>query len=121
MTNPISPSELRLGNLIFDDLGRVSQVSNLSINTVEAIVDDDGSSWTTVFRPMPIPLTKEMLIRFGFTSDYTTGGWRRWQKGDFKLLDGRLPHPQFHHPKAMVQYVHELQNLYFALTYEQLK
>ena len=117
----IPPTCFRIGNLIFDDIGRVSQVSNLSLTTVEAIVDDDGSAWTTVFRPRPIPISDEFLKRFGFDNEYTKGGFRRWQKGDFKILDGRLPHPQFHHPSARIMFVHELQNLYFCLTNHELK
>lgn len=119
--NPVNPTELRIGNLIYDDLGRVAQVSSLTIQTVEAIVDEDGRAWTTVFRPIPIPISKEILDRFGFTEEYTNGGFIRWHKGDFKLLDRRLPHPQYHSPSATIQFVHELQNLYFCLNNEELK
>lgn len=119
--NPVNPTELRIGNLIYDDLGRIAQVSSLTIKTVEAIVDEDGRAWTTVFRPIPVPISKEILERFGFSEEYTNGGFLRWQKGQFKLLDRRLPHPQFHHPSATIQFVHELQNLYFFLTHEELK
>lgn len=119
--NPIPTTDLRIGNLIYDDIGRMSQVSSLTIQTVEAIVDNDGSGWTTVFRPIPVPITNEILKRFGFSVEYTNGGFLRWQKGEFKLLDRRLPHPQFHHPSASCLYAHELQNLYYALTKEELK
>lgn len=119
--NPVDPSHLRIGNLIYDDLGRAAQVSALTRQTVEAIVHEDGSAWTTVFRPLPIMLTDELLKQFGFSVEYTNGGWLRWQKGEFKLLDRRLPHPQFHHPNATIQFVHELQNLYFCLNNEELK
>ena|SRR5690242_17051528 len=119
--NPINPTELRIGNLIYDDLGHVVHVSSLTHQTVESVIDEnDRRVWTTVFRPLPIPIRDDVLERFGFEYEYTIGGFLRWQKGEFKLLDRRLPHPQFHHPQAMIQFVHELQNLYFALTHEEL-
>lgn len=113
-------TELRIGNLIYDDLGRISKVSNLSKTVIETTIDNFGPSWTTVFRPMGIEINDDFLNRLGFQVEFTNGGFLRWQKGDFKLLDRRLPYPQYHSPGAIIMYVHELQNLYFALTSTEL-
>lgn len=73
-----------------------------------------------------IELTEEWLNNFGFDIEWTIGGYLKWEKQmpyeeKFKLLDRRLPHPQYHEPKATIQYVHQLQNLFFALTGTELE
>jgi hypothetical protein len=67
-----------------------------------------------------IPITDEILDSYGFEHEYTNGGFLKWWKGDFKMLDRRLSYPQYHHPNAMVIQIHQLQNLYFALTGQEL-
>lgn len=91
--------------------------------------------WLGVFQnnypfPEPLPLTEEWLMKFGFKKqedgddvddvhwyEITTNGITLVQgdkKGylDVFLLD--------HEEGVRVQYVHQLQNLYFALTGEEL-
>lgn len=118
-------TDLRIGNLIYDDLGRVAQVSHLSITTVEAIVDKDGSSWTTVFQPKPIPIAPNWLLTFGF-NDIT-------KDDDFNCHFERLIGPFCIHFEVSngpinaahcwvdwigidLDYVHQLQNLCHSLT-----
>lgn len=72
---------------------------------------------------MPIPLTHEWLERFGYVKDTTDKKWYKlphhlppiyqWKAGAFGM-DG-LPL----NVKSL-EYVHQLQNLYFALTGEEL-
>ena len=67
----------------------------------------------------PIPLTEEWLVRLGFEkssdNNYYKGGkftiYNRF--GNFGLIGGSLSWKEFKH-------VHKLQNLYFALTGEEL-
>lgn len=99
-------SELRIGNWVFNKAHERKQLTEIYADC--SVYD-------------PIPLTDEWLERFGFDVEYTNGGWLRWQKGNFKLLDRRLPHPQYHNPEASIEYVHQLQNLYFALTGQELE
>lgn len=77
----------------------------------------------------PIPLTEEWLEKLGFKKnqqrvgtagaecvpfDYTVDGWHR---SDIVIKDFQLAYPIFN---VELQYVHQLQNLYFALTGEEL-
>ena len=71
----------------------------------------------------PIPLTEEWLLKFGFELDYESH-WSSTQEfllleqlGDsyIKLCDGHF------HDSIEMKFVHQLQNLYFALTGEELK
>jgi len=123
----IQPTELRLGNLVL--------VNNKLIGIVTRIYEDRAQvEYTTLSETTGqlytkrsyidchwlegVPLTTERLEGLGFTVEYTLGGWLRWQKGDFKLLDRKLPHDG---PKYPVLYVHQLQNLYHALTGNELE
>ncbi len=62
----------------------------------------------------PIPLTEEWLVKFGFEG---------WDKGDYTM---NLSNANFYklpiwQPLAKnIKHVHQLQNLYFALTGEEL-
>lgn len=69
----------------------------------------------------PIKLTDGMLKLYGFKVEYTNGGFLRWQRGNFKLLDRRLPYPITEMHREHVLHLHELQNLFFAITGDELE
>jgi len=101
--------ELRIGNL-YDENGTISEVTP---SVIQDVFDADRI-WCK-----PIPLTEEWLLRFGF---------EKKQNDWFRLNDFEIS-PSFEcfsfrscvwvskytNPK-----VHQLQNLYFALTVEEL-
>ena len=67
----------------------------------------------------PIPLTEEWLLKFGFKSKsygYGDSEWKQWNNGKI-TLNG------FRETLSGVdcEYIHQLQNLYFALTGEELE
>lgn len=105
----IQASELRIGNLVF--------LKSLNKNyTIECGFDiekiEDGED------ALPIPLTEEWLIKFGFEKiGYEwrlKQGWH-WisvDKNSFYILGKQL---------GLLENVHQLQNLYFALTGEELE
>ncbi len=120
-------NELRIGNF-YNQFGNVTEVTWSCIK--DLLVASDSQLWCK-----PIPLTEEWLLRFGFAIDksysdpsiftmtvlYThfylspafDGGYY-WgftnDEGDnSEFYDGRA-----------IQYVHELQNLYHAITGEEL-
>ena len=113
-------NELRLGNLIYDIPERGGKI--ISVNKVW--IDDDGEC---LYFDLcnPIPLTEEWLVKFGF--EYINDYWLH-DEFDFDIVmhghgyvfadisedSGRY----FAHGKF--QYVHQLQNLYFALTGKEL-
>ena len=86
--------------------------------------DDDGFMWTTngrwLKRLKPIPLTEEWLIDFGFVSNSYQDRFENKAihiecnktRGYVELWVERMPH---------IKYVHQLQNLYYALTCEELQ
>lgn len=109
--------ELRLGNLV----SNMNPRHNDSILTIESI--GDNHEVNVFYRKYllselePIPLTEEWLFKFGFKPEYS-----HWWNGDFTIdksaIGGYfLCDIDIH---VAIKYVHQLQNLYFALTGEEL-
>jgi hypothetical protein len=111
-------NELRIGNW-YDENGATKQVNP---NTIEAVWVAERI-WCK-----PIPLTEEWLLKFG--CQRTRQGWSI--SAEYSLYN---PFTEFDTPSSKyyglvlndkyvttraVQYVHQLQNLYFALTGEEL-
>lgn len=67
----------------------------------------------------PIPLTEQWLFKFGFE----TNDVRYWQISSFRLHINRYGEWIFKVEtfEKEIKYVHQIQNLYFALTSEELK
>ena len=122
-------SELRIGNYVWDRTDKVIQ-----IRSINAQIDMSGA-WATiecnginyyVSYCKPIPLTEEWLHKFGFEIE---------EKWDSKAGKNFLQHDKevvvslsryygnhiyllnaIHNPRYMIEYVHELQNVYHILT-----
>lgn len=101
-------NELRIGNFVSDRLGIV-------------IIGTNGRiEFADIYKP--IPLTEEWLVKFGFVKDYS--GWQNGIRIEYDKerqsyvldTDGNdyLQSP-------LIKHVHRLQNLYFALTGEELE
>ena len=110
-------TELRLGNLVYYKI-KDSMDERLEWDEI-AHIDWDDLRILTNFENnsdyKPIPLTEEWLLKFGF--DKAVNGW--WSSDEiFSYRDGYFGFGVDRHTK--IQYVHELQNLYFALTGEEL-
>ena len=109
-------SELRLGNWVGLYAGDtiVCQEHKIVVSDFEHI----EALCLVGFRP--IPLTEELLLRLGLKkmleteytlNTYEFAGFKLWiHKGKF-LFDSRIE----------INYVHQLQNLYFALTGKELE
>ena len=95
--------ELRVGNLVFDGITN-EKVSSSMLHYGWRNENYKG-----------IPLTEEWLLKFGFDKDIFTCGYKAdIVKGILYLDYGEIELTE-------VKHVHQLQNLYFALTGEELK
>lgn len=136
----IKTNELRLGNYVFDNENISMQIAKIetekytdwnSGNTFNAILEKDGQYYESDVMNY-IPLTEKWLLEFGFNKDYKKGYIGKdfsnqdfvlaepfvmgeWQKGyAFEFTAGGWSkYKEFN-------YVHELQNFYFAMTGEDL-
>ena len=108
----INPQELRIGNYISNKKDILFNVLPEDIETISKFPDNYN----------PIPLTEEWLLRLGFHkgSIPEPDGSRCYYKGMldviFKTSNGFIysNHKPSGHTK--IEYLHQLQNLYFALT-----
>ena len=117
-------NEFRIGNKLTNFLGEVFDCNAETIRSFE-------SNYFPYGKPLPIPLTEEWLLKFGFeriedeihgeiTWDYQRDidsheCWAEWNE------IGQLEGVMVDCVNRLIKYVHQLQNLYFALTNEELE
>ena len=115
----IQANELRIGNWILWNMpgGSIQPILVASIP-----LDDDNYS--------PIPLTTEILEKAGFEKDedYTTHEGKMYVSFNLpdgttidKLGDNDFEYHVWDNYEKHIKYLHQLQNLYFALTGEELE
>ena len=104
-------NELRIGNWITARYEDDYAVNQIAVNAVSEIGVNRfyGETEFYIENCEPIPLTEEWLVRFGF---------RKGTKGWFKTYGKNLKFNLYMYRKH--EHVHSLQNLYFALTGEEL-
>jgi hypothetical protein len=101
-------TEIRIGNII-------------NRNGLIVAVDEQ-TFWDMKKNPEqynPIPLTEEWLLNFGFIKNSTS--WTNWQKPTgVKEIRVSIHNKYLFYNGRMIEFIHQLQNLYFALTGEEL-
>lgn len=113
-------SELRIGNLVYFK----SEDDDFAIE----LKFDFENGWNMNYIK-PIPLTEEWLLKFGFIkfdSEKIYAEWFLDFDGDlkYKIMQDKRYDNTFimtnEYKPIKLQYIHQLQNLYFALTGEEL-
>lgn len=113
-------SELRLGNLLQDGRSKaILIVCRIEIGIITTIVKDRekyplADGWYNE----PIPLNEEWLIRLGFKKITPKGSI--YQLGKFHIQDFSPIGIYESRNHIKLDYVHQLQNLYFTLTGSEL-
>jgi hypothetical protein len=117
-------TEFRIGNLLHDRNGRLCRVEELSLGR-----DIKATAIVGAFTSLPnkpIELTDEWLTKLGCQKRESFNGWflkkvdkLRLLKIDGNYVFGYYSHGDFY-AVCVVSYVHELQNLYYILTKEEL-
>jgi len=125
----IQPTELRIGNSVFYE-GEVWFIDSIH-QDVCGVMKGERGAIILYNRMSPIPLTPEILEKCGFGEnpqhehpafdEYSLLSNNRFAIGDFNgeywVVDG-IDQWLLEHK---IYYLHQLQNLYFALTGEELK
>ena len=125
-------NELRIGNLVKIDCPDFENKIQSIPNIHEKGVLINGNPYS-LLELQPILLTEEWLLRFGFVKWEDRLTIEAWAKGhpsqrfDIDFIEGEIvmnSRYQEHsdtHIMGHIKHVHQLQNLYFALTGEELK
>ncbi len=130
----MKPQEIRIGNITSH--GVVEEINN-DDSPHFCVVDAEGRYWDNKANEInPITITEEWLLRFGFWKDDRCQGplfiitnlldKNHRFLGVNLIQDGLVT---FHHSSDYqemgvirhIEFVHQLQNLYFALTGEELE
>ncbi len=115
----IQAKDLRIGNYIDTAYkGKPKQIERIT----EIVVDAGNIKGLSYSSLKPIPLTEEWLIKFGFEI-YKGVEDIHYSHNNFWDIDRRIGGNYFrcdHLELENIKYVHQLQNLYFALTSEEL-
>lgn len=114
-------NELRIGNWVNSQFGGIQQVVDVMCDGVNTL-KYDGINYEFID---PIPLTEEWLLKFGFEED---GEQFNFKGLSIELIgdDGRwclYMLDEYHNVEssiALFKHVHQLQNLYFSLTGDEL-
>lgn len=112
--------ELRIGNNVFFN-GKVQEISSIhSDNTIRLKENKDSKchGCYKVNRIKPIPLTEEVLLNCGFEK---IGEWFCKNDLNISIIHDKTTfgcNEEYEIPN--VKFLHTLQNLYFALTGEEL-
>ena len=114
----MNANELRLGNLVRSKYNGISKVDQIGSSINSEYVGGrslDGNYWENSC--LPIPLTAEWLEAFGFKENTTS--WTKFCKYCHLKLK-KTTGKRLMIGSLQVKHVHQLQNLYFALTGEEL-
>jgi hypothetical protein len=118
-------SELRIGNYVYANK-KVREISHSDISEIvhETIVPKYINEYK------PIPLTEEWLVKFGFekweakfnmgSSSQPMSGWVNGKFNLYKSYQGITHEQHISTNNLICKYVHQLQNLYFALIGKEL-
>lgn len=128
-------NELRIGNLLLDELTKellkVIEISETGFST--KVINRDKFPLPDGWKAKPIQLTEEWLLKFGFfehksgkeSMSFTSSLYAspcfeaiRLEDGTFYFLSFNLMSATIEQPD--LKYVHQLQNLYYALTGQEL-
>lgn len=123
-------NELRIGNMV--QLYRRPSDKDKSVYSVKDILKHKNIYFVSLSDDFmvnietgigPIPITKEWLIKFGFSKSYPDGeeSFGYWDLNNVEFLDFENGEFEINSTAFIFKYVHQLQNLYFVLTGEELK
>ncbi len=117
----MTANELRIGNLILVD-GEITEITGVKKSTV---FFSDGFQMFIAGGLEPIPLTEEWLIKFGLNKTVDHPARKLYENDDICPLwfSDKKGINDFYASRVRIcecKYVHQLQNLYFALTGEEL-
>lgn len=122
-------NELRIGNYLETKTIKWNQVHaqvyHIEHDRLSLEYAGDPSINRNYYDVYPIPLTEKWLLDFGFTQDQ----WGNFYIGENPITKDYLFYIKtnstgvffYRNGHHKIQYVHQLQNLYFALTGEELK
>jgi hypothetical protein len=130
-------NELRIGNICVDLHGYVCKIISIEAGNYQArkmiplMMHPVFQGPDAIEAIKPIPLTEEWLVKFGFDIktdldigrhcyENDIGKYNDSKHFEYIISSGDDSHGGWWYYTKEIEYVHQLQNLYFALTGEEL-
>lgn len=118
--------ELRIGNYLLND-NCIVRVEHIMFSDYCLVKTKQNNSITARYELIkPIPLTEEWLLKFGFVKNKISNEWHFGEFSIWKLSPSDpskskiILNLMFDIDNPEIKSVHQLQNIYFALTGEEL-
>ena len=124
--------ELRIGNKVLNVKGEVDSIKEIweKNNDYAVVLENEHNAYYLTHKGgeliKPIPLTEKWLLKFGFDKiKMESILYSKYSKGylggiEIDLRKSEIEGWQITYCNYVIKYVHQLQNLYFALTNEEL-
>ena len=109
-------TDFRIGNFLHDRENRLCKVEEIYTNEVKAPAINGG---ITSLPNKPIPITKEWLLSFGFKYSEKMFEYCLWdgrRKSCIIQRCGNRDENKWLSNNAQILYIHQIQNIYNALT-----
>lgn len=136
MKETIKANDLRIGNFVLDRGNKILTIDRFWGNKIECDIkgmpDKSESGVQVYLHPftedidclIPIPLTEEWLLKLGFEyrKEILFDGWysKLINYNSIRIFKDENGFFKYYSSITYIQHVHQLQNLYFALTGEEL-
>jgi hypothetical protein len=117
-------TELRIGNYVNkkNRFGEIEQIEIYGISARQNVYDEDDSIFGCD-ELIPILITNEWLLKFGFIKNDCDNYELEYTfklNASFTIINKDRCYFYIDAPNHEIKHVHQLQNLYFALTNEEL-
>lgn len=129
----MNKTDFRLGNLIIAKYYDENEVEQETIAEISGISEDAlfGDEWTYMLTTgletedyhgmMPIKLTKEILLKIGFSFNFNSNRYENSSRLSISKIDECYLIEIDNTTIKEVHHVHELQNIFYVLTNQELK
>lgn len=118
----MKPHELRIGNLLCDEVsGEWMIVEEIGTTIGAKVINRNKFPLPDGWRMAPIRLTAEIMGRCGFERNRLNHAAEIWQKGclSFRVFSAEITLEDWN-GECKIEYLHQLQNLHFSLLGEEI-
>ena len=116
----MTATELRIGNIVIDTYGKATKVYNIQGDGINSYRDMGANGIDRLIDLKPIKITDEWLDKLGFTCNMYRFDQTKYWSSDYFSYDSQKGFSYSGVKINNIDYVHQLQNVYFYLAGKEL-